>query len=74
MKKIIISQFHPSHMYSPGSPSTLVPIADNVPMDMDSDVEAEQAASELAQAQERLRVAKEAREQCQEERKRQEEE
>src|SRR5882724_7533724 len=73
-EKIIISQFHSSDMYSPGSPSTLVPITDNVPMDVDSDAEAEQVALELAQAQEWLGVAKEAREKCWEEWKRQEEE
>src|SRR5882724_7421787 len=73
-EKIIISQFHSLDMYSPGSPSTLVPIADNVPMDVDSDAEAEQAALELAQAQEWLCVAKEAQEKGREERKRQEEE
>ena len=49
-------------MYSPSSPSTLVPISDNVLMDVDSDAEAEQAALELTQAQERLCVAKEAQE------------
>src|SRR5882724_5056329 len=73
-EKIIISQFHSLDMYSPGSPSTLVPITDNIPMDVDSDVVAEQAALELAQAQERLHITKEAWEKCREERKRQEEE
>ena len=61
-------------MYSPGSPSTLIPIADNVPMDVDSDAEAEKVALELTQAQEWLNITKEAREKHQEERKRQEEE
>jgi len=57
-----------------GSPSNIAPIADNIPMDMDSNSEAEQAALELAQAQEWLRVANEAWERHQEEWKRQEEE
>jgi len=39
-------------------------------MDVDSDSEAEQAAREFAQAQERLRIANEARERRREERKR----
>src|SRR5882724_4106490 len=56
------------------SPSHCLPITNNVPMDIDSDAEAEQAAMELAQAQERLRAAKEAREKRREEWKRQEEE
>src|SRR5882724_6299464 len=56
------------------SPSHRPFFANNVPMDVNSDAEAEQAALELAQAQERLRAAKEAREKRQEERKRQEEE
>jgi len=38
-------------------------------MDVDSDSEAEQAALEFAQAQERLRIANEARERHQEEQK-----
>src|SRR5882724_3501164 len=57
----------------PGS-SSLTPIANNVPMDVDSDSEAEQAAREFAKAQERLRIANEARERCREEQKRKEEE
>src|SRR5882724_1128570 len=56
------------------SPSHCLPITNNVPMDIDSDAEAEQAAMELAQAQEWLRAAKEAREKRREEWKRQEEE
>src|SRR5882724_10188914 len=56
------------------SPSNIVPIANNVPMDVDSDSEAKQAAQELAQAQEWVRVTNEARERHQEERKRLEEE
>src|SRR5882724_7749280 len=54
----------------PGSPSLLTPTADNIQMDVDSDSEAEKAAREFAQAQERLRIANEARERRQEERKR----
>ena len=53
----------------PGS-SSFAPIANNVQMDVDSDSEAEQAAREFAQAQERLRIANEARERRREERKR----
>src|SRR5882724_1100866 len=73
-EKIIISQFHSSDMYSPGSPSTLIPIANNVPIDVDSDAEAEQVALELAQAQEQLCATKEDQEKHREEWKRQEEE
>src|SRR5882724_12877275 len=74
-EKIINSQFHTSDMTSiPGSPSLLTPTVDNVQMDVDSDSEAEQAAQEFAQAQERLHIANEARERRQEERKRKEEE
>ena len=55
MKKLINSQFHTSDMTSiPGSPSLLTPTADNIQMDVDSDLEAEQAAQEFTQAQERL--------------------
>jgi len=56
-----------------GSPSN-IPIADNVPMDVDSDSEAEKAVRELAQAQEWVRIANEAWERRREERKRLEEE
>src|SRR5882724_2070289 len=56
------------------SPSHRPFFTDNVPMDVDSDAEAEQAALELAQAQEWLRAAKEARKKRREEQKRQEEE
>jgi len=73
-EKIIISQIHSSDMNSPGSPSTLVPITDNVPMGMDSNTEAEQVALELAQAQEWVRTANKAQERCWEEQKRREEE
>jgi len=66
--------FHFSEMSFTDSPSHCPFFADNVPMDIDSDAEAEQAALELAQAQERLRAAKEAQEKRREERKRQEEE
>ena len=58
----------------PGSPSNATPIADNVPMDINSDSEAEQAAREFVQAQEWLCIANEAQERHQEEQKRQEEE
>src|SRR5882724_1148630 len=57
----------------PGTP-IVTPIADNVPMDVDSDSEAEQVAREFAQAQEWLRIANEARERHREEWKRKEEE
>jgi len=58
----------------PNSPSTIIPIAENVPMDVDSNSEAEQAALELTQAQEWVRTANEAQEKHQVEWKRQEEE
>ena len=58
----------------PNSPSTVIPIANNVPMDVDSDSETEQVALELAQAQEWVHASKEAREKHWEEWKRQEEE
>jgi len=58
----------------PNSPSTVVPIANNIPMDVDSDLEAEQVALELAQAHEWVCTAKEAQEKHQEEQKTQEEE
>src|SRR5882724_8092486 len=74
-RKSSTPQFHTSDMNSiPNSPSTVVPIADNVPMGVDSDSEAEQAALELAQAQEQVRAANEAQEKHREEQKRQEEE
>ena len=57
---------------TPFSPTSTAPLADNN-MDVNSDLEAEQAAMELAQAQERVRTAQEAREKHQEERRRQEE-
>ena len=57
-----------------GSPSNTAPTADNIQMDIDSDLEAKQAAQEFAQAQEWLRVANEAWEKHQEEWKRKEEE
>ena len=37
-------------------------VTDNIQMDIDSDSEAEQAAREFAQAQERLQIANEAQE------------
>src|SRR5882724_1372090 len=54
----------------PSPSSLLTPTADNVQMDVDSDSEAEQVAREFAQAQERLRIANEARERHREEQKR----
>ena len=57
----------------PGSPSNASPITDNIQMDVNSDLEAEQAALELAQAQEQVRAIQEAWEKRREERKRQEE-
>ena len=48
----------------PGTPS--LPTVDNIQMDIDSDLDAEQAARELAQAQERVRVINEARVRCRE--------
>ena len=72
-EKLINSQFHTSDMTSiPSTPS--LPTVDNIQMDVDSDSEAEQAAQEFTQAQERLHIANEARERRQEERKRKEEE
>src|SRR5882724_11767539 len=69
-EKIINSPIPNSDMTSiPGSSSLLTPTADNVQMDVDSDSEAEKAAREFVQAQERLRIANEARERRQEERK-----
>ena len=58
---------------TPFSPTITAPFADNA-LDINSDPEAEQAALELAQAQERVHTANEAWEKCQEEWKRQEEE
>ena len=57
-----------------GSPSNVPLIANNVQMDLDSDLEAKQAAWELAQAQEQFCVANEAWERHREERKRLKEE
>ena len=57
---------------TPFSPTITAPFTDNN-MDVDSELEAEQAAMELAQAQERVRATQEAREKCLEERRRQEE-
>src|SRR5882724_2377965 len=58
----------------PGSPSHITPTTDNVQMDVDSDSEAEQAAREFTQAQERLHIANEAWERHREEQKQKEEE
>ena len=58
---------------TPFSPTITAPLSNN-DMDIDSDPEAEQAAMELAQAQERVRAAQEAWEKCWEEQRRQEEE
>src|SRR5882724_3317485 len=57
---------------TPFSPTITAPFADNN-MDVDSELEAEQAAMELAQAQERVRATQEAQEKHQEEKRRQEE-
>ena|SRR5882724_11293655 len=59
---------------TPVSPSIITPITNNVLMNADSNVEAEQAALELAQAQEWVHATNEAQEKHQEERKRKEEE
>src|SRR5882724_884507 len=62
-KKLINSQFHNSDMSSThDSPSHIIPTADNVQMDMDSDLRAEQAAWDLTQAQEWVCVTNEAQE------------
>ena len=75
MRKSSTLQFHTSDMTSvPGSPSLITPTADNVQMDIDSDLEAKQVAREFAQAQERLHITNEAWERHQEEWKRKEEE
>src|SRR5882724_4048408 len=58
---------------TPFSPTITAPLADN-DMDIDSDLEAEQAGMELAQAKERVHAAQEAQEKHQEEWRRQEEE
>ena len=58
---------------TPFSPTVTAPLADNN-MDVDSDPDAEQAARELVQSQEWVRIVNEARERCQEERKQKEEE
>jgi len=60
--------------HTPISPVITAPIADNIQMDVDSYLEAEQVAWEFAQAQEQLRIANEAQERCREEQKRKEEE
>src|SRR5882724_5404088 len=52
---------------TPFSPTITAPLADNT-MDVDSDLEAEQVALELAQAQERVRATQEAWEKCREQR------
>ena len=58
---------------TPFSPTVTAPLANN-DIDVDSDLDAEQAARELAQAQERVRIINEAWERHREERKRKEEE
>jgi len=74
-QKIINSPIPFSDMTSiPGSSSNITPTADNIQMDVDSDSEAEQAAQELAQAQEQVRTANKAWEGHREERRRKEEE
>ena len=57
---------------TPFSPTITAPFTDNA-MDINSDLEAEQVALELAQAQERVRTTQEDQEKCWEEWKRQEE-
>ena len=75
MKKIINSPILISDMSSiPGSPSHITPTTKNVQMDVDSDLEAQQAALEIKQAQEWVRTANEAWERRWEEQKRREEE
>ena len=59
---------------TPVSPTITTPIVDNVQMDINSYSEAEQAAWELAQAQEQVRTANKAWEGHREERRRKEEE
>ena len=55
-------------------PANIMPTADNIQMDVNSNSEAEQAAQELAQAHEWVHTANEAQEKHQEEWKRKEEE
>ena len=72
-EKIINSPIPNSDNMS-GTPfSPAIPVTDHV-MDVDSDPDAEQAARELAQAQERVRMVNEAQERRREERKWKEEE
>src|SRR5882724_9364789 len=59
--------------HTPFSPTIIAPFADSV-MDVNSDLEAEQAALELAQAQEWVCAAQEAQKKRREKWKRQEEE
>src|SRR5882724_11137042 len=67
-EKIINSPIPNSDNMS-GTPfSPTIPVADNV-MDIDSNLDAEQAARELAQAQEQVRIVNKARERRREERK-----
>ena len=74
-EKIINSPIPISDMTStPFSPAINASTIDNVQMDINSDLEAEQVAQELAQAQERVCVANEAQERHWEEQKRKEEE
>ena len=60
--------------HTPLSPTVTAPIADNVLMDVDSNSEAEQVAQKLAQAQELVCMANEARKRHQEEWRRHQEE
>ena len=59
---------------APSSSSNIMPTANNVQMDVDSDLEAQKVALELAQAQEWVHTTNEAQERCREEQKRREEE
>jgi len=54
----------------PSSPSNITPTTDNIQMDVDSNLEAQQAALELAQAQEWVGAANKAQERSWEEWKR----
>ena len=59
---------------TPFSPTITAPTADNIQMDIDSNLEAQQAAQELSQAQEWVCAANKAQERHKEEWKRKEEE
>ena len=59
---------------TPVSPSNIAPTANNILMEVDSNLEAEQVAQEVAQAQDQVCATKEAQERHWEEWKRREEE